>query len=107
VLATATSSSTSSPLHLLVINTIVLTVFPDVVLQTIGFSAVAGVADVLSVIIGAEMLKIVPGRVSTEVRRRIGSQLGQQQQQLPVSLASSTCQQLYHFVEASSSHQSH
>jgi hypothetical protein len=28
----------------------------------------AGVADVLSTIIGAEMLKIVPGRVSTEVR---------------------------------------
>jgi hypothetical protein len=28
---------------------------------------VAGVADVLSVIIGSEMLKIVPGRVSTEV----------------------------------------
>jgi transaldolase len=27
----------------------------------------AGVADVLSVIIGSEMLKIVPGRVSTEV----------------------------------------
>jgi hypothetical protein len=27
----------------------------------------AGVADVLSTIIGAEMLKIVPGRVSTEV----------------------------------------
>jgi hypothetical protein len=30
--------------------------------------AAAGVADVLSVIIGSEMLKIVPGRVSTEVR---------------------------------------
>lgn len=28
----------------------------------------AGVADVLSTIIGAEMLRIVPGRVSTEVR---------------------------------------
>lgn len=29
--------------------------------------AAAGVADALSVIIGCEMLKIVPGRVSTEV----------------------------------------
>jgi len=33
----------------------------------ICFADEAGVADVLSVIIGSEMLKIVPGRVSTEV----------------------------------------